>query len=323
MKNKSFSLFFKKAFILIVILFVADYAVGKIMERFFLQIKAGETGRGLYAFNQTKEDIIVVGSSRANHHYVSKILEDSLKMSCYNAGRDGQGILYHTALLKAIATRKPPKLVIFDFNPSEFVEGGFDRIALLSPYYGLHPEIQSILNLRGPFEQIKQCSGAYRYNSLMLTILANNLIKREETSIAGYMPLFGQTKDSLSEYPVSELSQPIDTLKVNLFENLVTELQASNTKLVVCVSPIYLKIGDSSTPSINIGKEICQRYKIPFLDDSQMGTFLNDRAWFTDSRHLNDKGAHKFSEIFLQQLNTGLQEYFQGAVIPTKKPDVQ
>ena len=40
----------------------------------------------------TKADLLVFGSSRANHHYVPEVFEDSLKLTFYNTGKDGSGI---------------------------------------------------------------------------------------------------------------------------------------------------------------------------------------------------------------------------------------
>ena len=38
-------------------------------------------------------DVLIMGSSRAHHHYVPEIISDSLGLSCYNTGKDGNGII--------------------------------------------------------------------------------------------------------------------------------------------------------------------------------------------------------------------------------------
>ena len=45
--------------------------------------------------NKVVADIVILGSSRASHHYVPHIITDSLGLTCVNLGEDGQGILYN------------------------------------------------------------------------------------------------------------------------------------------------------------------------------------------------------------------------------------
>lgn len=62
--------------------------------------------------DEVDANILIFGSSRAAHHYVPSILSDSLDMSCYNCGMDGNGIIYGYGKLKTITARYYPKIVI-------------------------------------------------------------------------------------------------------------------------------------------------------------------------------------------------------------------
>ena len=109
-----------KKFILHILVFFAivtavDYVAGKVFR--YIQIKAGgRTGAEWYACKEMKEDIIIMGSSRAIHHYVPRIIADSLGMSCFNAGQDGNGIILQYGRWKMISERYTPKLIIYDVN---------------------------------------------------------------------------------------------------------------------------------------------------------------------------------------------------------------
>ena len=86
---------------IIVLLVVADWAVGTWSEKMYYSSKYGMYKRQIYVMKEAKEDILIMGSSRAAHHYVPQIIEDSLGMTCYNAGSDGECIYYHYCLLSA------------------------------------------------------------------------------------------------------------------------------------------------------------------------------------------------------------------------------
>ena len=71
---------------------VVDFSLGRTFH--FLQARAGGiTGAEYYVCEKVTEDIIIMGSSRASHHYVPEIISEELGMSCFNAGRDGNGII--------------------------------------------------------------------------------------------------------------------------------------------------------------------------------------------------------------------------------------
>lgn len=53
-----------------------------------------------YIANKATDDIIILGSSSATHHYVLQIIEDSLGLSCYNCGEEGNGVVLAYGRLK-------------------------------------------------------------------------------------------------------------------------------------------------------------------------------------------------------------------------------
>ena len=42
-----------------------------------------------HALKDCKADILIFGASQAQHNYNPRIIRDSLRMSCFNAGQDG------------------------------------------------------------------------------------------------------------------------------------------------------------------------------------------------------------------------------------------
>ena len=100
---------------IIVLLVAADWAVGTWSEKMYYKSKYGMYRRQIYVMKEANEDLLIMGSSRAAHHYVPQILEDSLGMTCYNAGSDGECIYYHYCLLASMIERgHTPKVVVYE-----------------------------------------------------------------------------------------------------------------------------------------------------------------------------------------------------------------
>ena len=111
-----------KKFLLKVLLFFAcvvvmDLAFGQFFSFWRTHAKGGSTANCEYIANRATEDIIILGSSRATHHYVPQIIEDSLGMSCYNCGEEGNGVVLAYGRLKMLTDRYKPRLVIYEITP--------------------------------------------------------------------------------------------------------------------------------------------------------------------------------------------------------------
>ena len=73
-----------------------DWLVGAVTKDAILNVKdvgVNQTNT-VQAFFKREADVLILGPSTANHHYDCRIIEDSFGMTCYNAGRDGQNIIY-------------------------------------------------------------------------------------------------------------------------------------------------------------------------------------------------------------------------------------
>jgi hypothetical protein len=249
--------------------------------------------------DSTEAEILIIGSSRANHHYVPSIFEDSLKASFYNAGRDGNGTFYQLALLKTILKRYTPKIIVFDYS-SVFIKGAeeYDQMASLLPYYRTHKEIRALLELRSPFEKIKLVSEIYPFNSQLLTIVVGNLEmnKKRVGDNKGYVPLHQQWNFSIDS--AEDLKHmEFDTVKVNAFKECLTISQKVGAKIFVICSPIFQKY--KINQQIDMCRQICKEKSIPFWDFSKDPFFLTNQQLFQDKLHLNDNGAKIFSKVLV------------------------
>ena len=110
--------FIYKILIVAVSLFVIDHIVGYLLDRLFTDLpsRESETSTIYRSLNRESADVLVLGSSTANHHYNSLSLSDSLSMSVFNAGVDGFDITYSDIVYQSFVDRKDLKYVIIDIG---------------------------------------------------------------------------------------------------------------------------------------------------------------------------------------------------------------
>ena len=299
MNNKYFNIGVRIV-ILFLLVFLLDAGAGKIFGFYYPKMKAGQASRITYAIDKSDEDILIFGSSKANHHYVPDVFEQKLKASCYNAGIDGQSILYHYAVLHNILKRYTPKYIILDLHVDEFndYEISYTSLSVLLPYYNSHPSVREIVNLRGPYEKYKTVSNLYLYNSLSSTIFKNNFITKKDEIIKGYYPLSRVMKKPLEKD--IDRTTDIDTAKVEYFKKFVNEARAAGSEVFVFVSPVF-RIRENGSQTVNIAKAFCEQQNILLQDFSQSPVFLKSE-YFDDASHLNDGGAVIYSRKICDEI---------------------
>jgi hypothetical protein len=300
--NKYLRFLFRLSSILLIVALL-DFFIGSLLRYYYFKQIAGEGYRTTYAIDSTTADILVFGSSRANHHYVPEIFEDSLKMTFYNTGRDGNFLLYNYAVFAAVMKRYTPKIVIFDLNPDDlfYDEASYDRLSSLLPYYRNHHEIRDIVNLKSPYEKFKLISSIYPFNSSLMTIGIGNmeLNKQRKSDRKGYVPLkYNMIDTTLNS--ISDFQGVSDKNNLNALNGIMKYCVDKNIHLLLIQSPIFshvkpLKVND-------IVEQMAKRYKIEFWTFSNDSNFLHNPKYFQDQNHLNEIGAKCFSQIVVKRI---------------------
>ncbi|MDR1878208.1 MAG: hypothetical protein LBQ64_01435 [Bacteroidales bacterium] len=282
---------------LLVIFIISDIMIGTGLQFFYFRQKQGKLYNLTYTLEQQTADILILGSSRAIHHYNPAIISDSLQMSCFNAGLDGQSILYHKALLDVVTGRYNPKVIILDVNTYELDvnEHAYDLLSMLNPYVNRHPVLWKTVAMKSPFEKIKHLSRIYPYNSLPARIAMGNLpFKTKDVSANGFTAQKGVLNDSLKEVAYKET--PLDGNKINAFNQFLSDCSLRGIAVYVVKSPAFqYETNNSNTISYIIAA--CEQQQIPFISYQNREDFADVRL-FRDPTHLNNIGADKFSSDF-------------------------
>lgn len=288
------------------LLVAADWAVGTWSEMMYYKSKYGIFHRQIYCLQESKDEIMILGSSRAAHHYVPQIFEDSLGMTCYNAGSDGMCIYYHYAILASRIHRgSVPKMVVLEViqtdaevstGASFSLDAALDRLA---PHYGEIPAIDSLFAMNGWKEKMKLKSKTYKYNSKLVQTIKCNYIPWPEDK--GYEALDGvmEVVDGKAADVLDVADNPtIEDRKLEYVQKLITLCKANGIELVMCYSPYY---GSRPSASIEMIRELAQTNGIMFYDNGQDERFQKT-DYFKDASHLNDTGAHVYTYEIIKRL---------------------
>lgn len=287
------------------IVFAGDFLIGKTLKYFYFKCSSGLFQRTTYSIEKTEADILIFGTSRANHHYDVKLIEEQTGKSVYNTGRDGNFIFYQTTILKSILKRHTPNQIILDFTGTfEFRQEDYDRLSSLLPYYDSHPEIHDIVELKSPFEKYKLKSKIYPYNSMLTTIAIGNLEynknrSNNKGSYNGFVPLKGVWENDIDSLETIEHYE-IDKNKHKVFEEFIKITCDIKIPLVVIYSPVYYLY--ETNYSIDVCKRICEKYGVSFIDYSKDIDFINNKSLFQDKSHLNSNGAKLLTEKVLKAI---------------------
>ncbi len=281
------------------IFFIIDILLGLAFDLMTKGAVGGNNGRINYICNQTTEDLLIFGSSRASHHYNPKIFMDSLGVTCYNCGEDGNGIILNFGRYQMIQQRYLPKMIIYD------VAVGFDLgindnhkyIGKLKPYYE-RDHIKEIFLTVDKTEQWKMMSQLYRYNSIFLTIMADRFHPIQSMGFQGYRPLEGKMdKMKISKVKNERDKYQFDTLKMDFLNKFIDKTE--NIKVVFVESPLWYGM---DTMQLSPIRDICTRRNIPFVDFSNNPKYVGNNEFFKDGSHLNARGADEFTKDLIIEI---------------------
>ena len=293
-----------KRFIINILVFfgvvaAVDVVAGKVFGYLQSNKAKGRTGVEYHVCKALNEDILIMGSSRALHHYVPQILEDSLGISCFNGGQDGNGIVMQYGRWKMISENKVPKLIIYDIEPSfDMAENDNDRyIDRLKPFAS-DKSVRAYMASLFPMERLKLESSMYRYNYKFLEILSDCVVS--PTIQKGYIPLRGHIRPEMidAKADASKTTSELDAVKLEYLERFISEAQGLGCKVVLVSSP-YWK-GHTQT-DFSVIEELAEKYSVTFLNYAE-SELVENPDYFADSMHLNDDGANEFTKDLVTKL---------------------
>ena len=290
--------FVLKVSIFFIVVLIFDILSGKAFSYLVDHAKGGDNMRNNYICNETNEDILVFGSSRAIHHYNPIIISDSLDMSCYNCGQDGNGIILNYGRYQLICQRYHPKVLIYDVIPDYDLLVGEDNhkyLGYLCPYYD-RKGIDEVFESIDDTEKYKMKSQMYRYNYGFVQVISDYVHPQQSEGIKGFRPVHKEM-DTMKISKRRKKEPIYDYLKIEYINKMVDELK--DTKIIFVVSPYWNGMDTTSFAPV---KTMCQQRAIPFIDYSNNPKYVHHNKYFYDGLHLNARGANEFTKDLIMEL---------------------
>lgn len=293
--------FLLKSALFLGLLLLLDVAAGAVFSYMSHHARGGAYQRYNYITQETTDDILIFGSSRAMHHYNPRILTDSLGLTCYNCGQDGNGIILAYGWWQTIRQRHRPRIIIYE------VTSGYDALECDNhQFLGWLKEvydrdgIAEIFDDVDPTERWKMLSHLYRYNSKVHQLVADFVAPVHDVS-NGFVPQYGELDPLLLRHAADREGAPqtyrFDSLKIAYLNRLIDE--TSDIHLVFVVSPVWY--GSNPAPLAPI-RNLCRERGVPFIDFSGNPKYVHRNEYFKDGNHLNAVGADEFSRDLASEL---------------------
>ena len=297
-----------KMIIFILCMVMIDCLCGVLFSVLQSHARGGSSRTNYYLSNECDADILVLGSSRAMHHYVPQIL-DSLGGKAYNAGNDGMGVLLGYGRYLLCAEKNVPKIVLFEMGPFDYVKDDNSKYMKFLRPYGGRPAIRNIISQIGePFMNLKMLSNMYRQSSRLIPNI-RDLWASDNFSNRGYLPLYQKCRNCEEKLVSTEETLELDSIKLKIFDQFVKETISRGSKLYFTISPLFFadfEKTDSLRSKIPhnylYAFILAEKYNIPLLNNMFIFGISNNPGMFADRTHMNNDGAITYSRLVVEEI---------------------
>lgn len=306
---KDFNRFLITVCAVFVLIFVVDRFGGVLGDKYAVFIDQPKYKR----INMADEEIVILGASRAEDQYVPQILEDSLGGTVYNYGVGAQNVYTNYCILNLLIkdSKRKPQIVIWDFYFTDIMDTpgwNTEKLYRLYSAYNYDDTIKSVLKLQGLRKELFLDNiSLYKLNSKLTRAIVSNPRDLRVERNKGYNGLNITLKDTLAVN--DEDRTQLDSIKLSYISRMFSLCKDNDIKLFVFISPAYYLLPPQSDHDWDVViSTMCEMNNIPFYNFEQDSTFLNNRSYFYNQMHLNDKGARAYSSLVASKVKAILKQ---------------
>lgn len=307
----------RKLIVYITLIIVLGFAVREFFYFGTKQNQAGEYNKLNTLFlKENNYDLIIVGSSRAESHFNTFIIDSVTNLNSYNLGLEGAEMeLMRTQLESYLLNSKPPKYVVLNIDYHIFYEGEKEDTIYRFPRFFPYLFYNNLLynNLKkidkrffyfkwNPFYSLAHMDDKYIYAGLKGYMGITN--KLDEKYYKGFTPIPDEFQRDFSKEKYTSYKSSPPASVYSCIKSIVHICKKVNSKLIFVISPIYYKRVNSITGEemfMAYIKSIARKNSYIYKDYSTHSLCFN-ASLFSDPNHLNEKGSTVFSLIFAQDL---------------------
>lgn len=272
---------------ILLLLVVLDWAY----TRVYLQ--SGNRGKVEYIFNSEARnyDVVILGSSRANNHFVSQLFEDK-GLKTFNFGMSGAHLFETSLLLKLMAERHYKiKNVIIEADLGLCNDKLAEGIAAKFLPYVHHSEI-----IKKHFSDQKDFNALYyipfyRYVDFDAIIGFRemyNSATHKPTNILyqlGYHPLRKKPGNMKNDI------RALKPIRNKYYEEIKQICKQNNYNLIAVMTPMCSNVK---------GMDYFEKANKIYPEIHNMENALQGDQYFSSCGHLNDTGARMFTKVVIE-----------------------
>lgn len=284
---------------IIVLILVVDRMSYHLIEILDSQVVTGQSVGKVNRFFDEKDDLdlIVFGSSRANHHVVTSLITPR----SYNIGIDGTGPKTASILIDRLAPGS--QLILFHIDYAEIFNRhyvGDDAFRLINKAIEF-PEIDRELTEIDPARmRVAHALNLSVYRNKLLGIIFNSWFPKDDKELLGYEPLMSTAGDRLVLEPsvgAKVVDKPAHVPELNLLvdqeiDKIIDVARNKRKTLMFFTAP-------NIPPLSAVKKHTLRRFfeakGAIYRDFSGYSKKLTSATYWKDHSHLSDKGARQFT----------------------------
>ena len=252
-------------------------------------------------------DLLIFGSSRALHHFNTKIIEDSLHIDAYNFGIAGGRIeisLFSLLEHLRICTKKPKYVTLeidwLTIDNDKWIANNWQ----LFPYMLFNRNMYTYTHDYKGYYNYYYYIPLARYLKYIKEIYENRFVeytKNDNIQPKGYV----LNKDHWGE--IDFYTKMLSNVEIKIYPEQIAYLnkfidvcKQNNIQLNFVYAPEHYlakKLVKDRDLVITFLNQKSKQEHVPFADMSQPD-FCNDTTYFSDMRHLNIYGADRFTSEY-------------------------
>lgn len=274
----------------------------------------GEYGKLRTLFLEHNEyNTLIIGSSRAESHFHTAIIDSITGLNCYNAGLEGATMPFVLAGYEAyLLNSKPPENLVLNIDFHAFKENN-DTIHRFPRYfpYLVNEKLYERLSERDKrfpwFHRVPFYSLPYFGDRYLSASLAGYLGRQSEfdrSFVKGYAPVPEGMQQDVDTIRYRSYASVPDSIIFESLQRIIRISKQNGTKMFLVVSPMYEKERSSVlNREALLGRfsKLCADEGIVWLDMSTEASCA-DAAFFADPNHLNKAGSERFSAVFSNEI---------------------
>jgi len=284
MDIKKFLFFILK---ILILTFILMLIMDKVYSYAFLQSNKRDKIGFIYNSPPTEYDVVILGSSRANNHFVTQMFTDK-GLKAFNFGMQGSKLFESDLVLKLLLEKKNKiKNVIIDVDVTLRSEEKSEGMSLrFLPYLHASESVKKQFETQNDFDAIYYIP-FYRYLKFDTKIGFREIFfyalnkKSKELDNGGYNALYHNNVGNMK--PEVLHFQP---KRNRYYEEIKKICKLNNIKFIPVMTPMCENA---------VGKEYFKKVNQLYPEIYNYQNILVEDKYFSNCSHMNDMGAKKFT----------------------------